>query len=291
LPNLHFEQRGRFWRNCNSCRARRCLPLLEQLPLGQQWSDGQKLPNRYQLSSLTYECKHCRALHFLEEKLVKSSIVMPEFTICCAGGKVQLPGIKTPPEMLWKLFTSLDQISVNFRKHIRAYNNALSMTLLGTKEIPYWQNESGIYSFRIKGALYYNHGPLLPSQGQSPKFAQIYIHDSMDINAQLAHRLGIYCDNTLNEDILKKLMETLSEVNWLVQTYQYAGEVLGQNQQDTVTMQLKVLDSKNRDPRIYNTPVANEVGILIIGLGEEEFDKRDIVLHARNANNNYHGLI
>jgi len=37
--------------------------------------------------------------------------------------------------------------------------------------------------------------------------------------------------------------------------------------------------------------VTNELGILIIGLGEEEFDKRDIVLHARNANNNYHDFI
>jgi len=53
-------------------------------------------------------------------------------------------------------------------------------------------------------------------------------------------------------------METLSEVNWLVQSYQHAREVLGKNQQDTVTMQLNVLDSKIEIPEyiIHQWPMS-----------------------------------
>ncbi|RPA92304.1 hypothetical protein L873DRAFT_1862658 [Choiromyces venosus 120613-1] len=68
---------------------------------------------------------------------------------------------------------------------VRAYNNSLSLTSLGTTEVPYRVNDGGVYSFRIKGALYHNHVPLFPIEGERPKFAQIYVHDSMDLDAQV----------------------------------------------------------------------------------------------------------
>lgn len=82
-----------------------------------------------------------------------------------------LPIFNNPPEVLWKLFTGNDQQSIQFLKNIHAYNNALSLTSLRTTEVPYRVNDSGIYSFRIKGALYHNHGFLVSTNNERPRFA------------------------------------------------------------------------------------------------------------------------
>ncbi|RPA88449.1 hypothetical protein L873DRAFT_1615532, partial [Choiromyces venosus 120613-1] len=129
----------------------------------------------HSLSGLTYMCQHCRALHFLEEKLSHSSNRVPGFSGCCAGGKVELPLFPNPPELIWDLFTGDSRESTHFWQRIRSYNNVLSLTSLGTTETPCRQNDGGVYSFCIKGALYHNHGPLLPIDGERPKFAQIYV--------------------------------------------------------------------------------------------------------------------
>ncbi|RPA91090.1 hypothetical protein L873DRAFT_1562361, partial [Choiromyces venosus 120613-1] len=167
------------WRTCNFCRSQRphAIRTVNVLPLAHQWQQGVQLLERHSLSGLTYMCQHCRALHFLEEKLSRSSNRVPGFSGCCAGGKVELPLFPNPPELIWDLFTGDSRESTHFRQRIRSYNNVLSLTSLGTTETPYRQNDGGVYSFRIKGALYHNHGPLLPIDGERPKFAQIYVHD------------------------------------------------------------------------------------------------------------------
>ncbi|RPA94039.1 hypothetical protein L873DRAFT_1940408, partial [Choiromyces venosus 120613-1] len=180
--------------------------------------------------------------------------------------------------------------STHFRQRIRSYNNVLSLTSLGTTETPYRQNNGGVYSFRIKGALYHNHGPLLPIDGERPKFAQIYVHDSRDLDAQVSHRMNVFQDNSLDQTILSTLTQLLQQCNWLVQTYETAGETLRSNPQLPVTLQLKVLNPWDKDPRTYNVPTADEIGILIVGSGDEEFDKRDIIIQARSGENEYQGL-
>ncbi|RPB02503.1 hypothetical protein L873DRAFT_1672822 [Choiromyces venosus 120613-1] len=127
--------------------------------------------------------QHCRVLHFLEEKLSHSSNSIPIFSSYCAEGKVELLLFPDPPEQLWHLFTGNSRESTHFWQRIQSYNNVLSLTLLGTTGTPYWQNDGNVYSFHIKGVLYHNHGSLLPEDGERPKFAQIYVHDSWDRNA------------------------------------------------------------------------------------------------------------
>jgi hypothetical protein len=179
-----------------------------------------------------------------------------------------------------------------FRLNIRRYNNVLSMTSLGTKEMSFPPGDGGVYSFRIKGALYHEHGPMVASQGKEPKFAQIYIHDPDDMDRQLENRMNIFGDGSLDEQVLRTLQDLLHVHNPLVQIYKYAGEVLRDELEKPVTLQLRMLDSANKDPRTYNAPTANEIGILIVGMDEEEYQPRDIVLHHRSLNreNNYRGL-
>lgn len=166
------------------------------------------------------------------------------------------------------------------------------MTSLGTKEVPFRPEEGGVYSFRIKGALHHRHGPMVASQGKAPKFAQIYIHDPHDMDRQLSNRMNVFGDNGLDAQILGLLQEILQQHNPLVQIYKQAGEVLLAETDKPVTLQLRMLDTANKDPRTYNAPTVDEIGILIVGMEEEEYQPRDIVLHHRSLNpdNNYRGL-
>ncbi|RPA89763.1 hypothetical protein L873DRAFT_1754692, partial [Choiromyces venosus 120613-1] len=152
---------------------------------------------------------------------------------------------------------------------VRAYNNSLSLTSLGTTEVSYRVNDRHVYSFRIKGALYHNHVPLIPVEGERLKFAQIYIHDSMDMDAQVANCLNIFSNNSLDEHILGEIMTSLQDQNWLVQTYETAGEILKANLKEPITLQLKMLDARNRDLRVYNVPTSDEIRILIVGDRDE----------------------
>ncbi len=53
---------------------------------------------------MTFECAHCHALHYLEEKIATSSQRNPLFSLCCSLGKVQLPDPTIPPREMLDLF-------------------------------------------------------------------------------------------------------------------------------------------------------------------------------------------
>ena len=68
---------------------------------------------------------------------------------------------------------------------IRKYNNALALASIGCKEHVHDVFNS---TFTIQGKLYHRMGNLLPERGETPKFSQIYFHDS-DIDTEVNYRL------------------------------------------------------------------------------------------------------
>ena len=88
----------------------------------------------------------------------------------------------------------------DFRDNIRTYNNVFSFCSLGVEIDESVWGPMGIYTFRIKGSLCHRIGSLLPTEGEQPKFAQIYITDS-DPNQQIQQRLQ-HGHSHINEGIL-----------------------------------------------------------------------------------------
>jgi hypothetical protein len=68
------------------------------------------------------ECPHCGALHWMAEKLTRSSVTSPEFGFCCKSGKIQLPTLHAPPEALKELFDGHSERAKEFRTNIWKYN-------------------------------------------------------------------------------------------------------------------------------------------------------------------------
>ena len=80
---------------------------------------------------MTFPCLYCSAKFWQSEKLSTSTKDCLKFSLCCGQGKVVLPTLATPPEMLSNLLTTADKQGRDFRDHIRAYNSALAFASLG----------------------------------------------------------------------------------------------------------------------------------------------------------------
>ena len=52
----------------------------------------------HNLGHMDIACRHCGALHWLDEKLVKSLKWSPRFTTCCNSGEIRLPKLLWPPQ-------------------------------------------------------------------------------------------------------------------------------------------------------------------------------------------------
>src|SRR5688572_11468879 len=86
---------------------------------------------RHKLKRMNQICTHCGAKFWIDEKDHSSSQISPLFTMCCAGGKVNLPPLLKPPSYLLDLYTSSSSDAKSFRKNIRGYNSLLACTSFG----------------------------------------------------------------------------------------------------------------------------------------------------------------
>ena len=132
---------------------------------------------QHDLMQMDVECVHCRALHWVDEKLASSSKDSPKFGTCCNHGRIRLAPLLAPPQPLLSFFVDLDIRAKEFRENIRLYNSALSFTSLGVKPDHSLNNGGGPYVFRVHGVLYHLSGSLLPAHSEPPIYAQLYIHD------------------------------------------------------------------------------------------------------------------
>ena len=59
----------------------------------------------HNLGPMTVHCPHCHALHFMVERLTRSSLRNPHFGMCCLQGQVDLPRIQPWPPVLQNLYS------------------------------------------------------------------------------------------------------------------------------------------------------------------------------------------
>lgn len=109
------------------------------------------------------------------------------FTICCGKGKVQLPLLRETPPELKELITSTGTCSRNFFNKSRVYNNIFAFCSFGGNVDHSVNNGKGPFVFRVSGRTYHSLGSLVPPDGLTPKYAQLYMYDSREA---LKHRVN-----------------------------------------------------------------------------------------------------
>jgi Helitron helicase-like domain at N-terminus len=227
-------------------------------------------------------CPYCDALHWIDERVSSSRIDHPEFQMCCAHGKVKLPPLRIPPPPLYESFTSDSHDAKEFRANIVQYNAALTFTSLGVK-IDQSVVGHGPPVFRIHGKLKHLSGSLLPEESVPPSYSQLYIVDPHE-----AYRCRISRNENLSLQTMQVLQQVMRDYNIYTPIYQHAYEILQIYDAPDYTVKLCVVPGN--DPRRYNLPTADEVGVILPGSSEFQGDFRDIVIHLRpqHYDSNHH---
>ncbi|KAJ6566058.1 hypothetical protein B0H19DRAFT_1024942 [Mycena capillaripes] len=222
------------------------------------------------------ECSDCRALHWKDERVLKSSVIGgSDFGICCDHGKVQLETLDEPPEPLRRLFVGADAQAIEFRTHITQYNSALAFTSLGVlddKSIN--RHGPNAWVFRIQGNLYHLSGSLTAPYGIAPSYSQLYMHDPTVALQQRMNR-----NSNLRQDTMQSLQALLSGSHAYAAVYKQAYKVLDElGDVEDAEIRLRVVPGNDR--RRYNLPTAEEIAVVLPG-DDSSGDGRDIILRNR----------
>jgi hypothetical protein len=142
--------------------------------------------------------------------------------------------------------------------------------------------------FRIQGELRHLSGSLLPEDSERPVYSQLYVYDP-----EMAYRVRISRNENLSLRTMQILQGVMSDYNTYTPIYRHAYEVLRAYDAPDYTVRLCVVPGN--DPRRYNLPTADEVGVILPGENVFQGDHRDIVLHLRpqyyqNAHDNMQHL-
>ncbi|GMF38402.1 unnamed protein product [Phytophthora fragariaefolia] len=194
--------------------------------------------------------------------------------ICCLKGRVQLPPLQPAPPRLIQLYGDKE-----FRRHIRAYNQAFAFTSIGAsssdntfRDVNQDQSvagQHGVYTYRIQGAMGHFMGSMLPyvdrrtGERVPPKFAQIYIVDP-DMQERANRRKGIFAD--LDIVALQDIENMMVECNPFAQQFLSFGQKLREDlARGMLVKDIRyVLHSKPSEPRTYNLPTVSEVGVAMV---------------------------
>ncbi|KAI9432367.1 hypothetical protein H4582DRAFT_1787791, partial [Lactarius indigo] len=238
----------------------------------------------HNLGDLTIQCSDCKALHWLAERLSRSSMRNPKFGMCCYTGKISLPPLQQPPPELSHLLTSQDPIGKNFHLHIRNYNSALAMTSVGRKlDESINQRGGGPYTFRLHGELIHRAGSLLPPDGDqvAPIYAQLYIYDS---DVALNHRMANAWNSNLDQFTLRTLQDMLYRSHPAVQLYRQAYKLTSAMPRDQ-QCQISLHFDPSCDRRRYQAPDASvkEIAVILPGDGDQPTGAQDIILYCKHG--------
>ncbi|KAG5565923.1 hypothetical protein RHGRI_001745 [Rhododendron griersonianum] len=247
--------------------------------LDEELEEPMNLEGRHYLGTMDIECHDCKALHWMDERLTRSSTSSPLFGTCCLQGKVRLNLLLTPPSPIRALYDGDDDRSISFQKHARGYNATNAFTSLGATLDPRVLTGSGPTSFTIHGELRHRAGSLMPQQGNDATYAQLYIFYPTSA-LEVRNRNNEH----LRRDVLEIIQDTLLQVNPFVDKFRQAYAILEQLDVAGQTLPAHLHYSSSKDRRTYNLPTIDEIAVVIPGDGSKASGMRDIVLHLRGDN-------
>ena len=221
------------------------------LDLTSKYYARHKLPPRDQI------CPFCNALLWLKERN-KGTKSKPEYSLCCARGKVVLAAPENLPLYLEQMLEDK-----HFMSKIRFYNAAFSFISFKADSDANL-SKNNVYTYRIHGMIHHRIGPLIQSNKNfSEKCAQIYIYDG-----QHQEDLRKNYSPDLNLIVLKniRIMLEVDCQNPFISKFKLASLKIKEN--PSLDLIINIITDKNVDKRTYNKPTSNEIAVLIPSLCE-----------------------
>ncbi|CAH1433200.1 unnamed protein product [Lactuca virosa] len=223
-----------------------------------------------------YVCSVCKTRVWKGEAIRgNKDLRKTSYSICCYNGKVELPNLIHPPQLLLDLYSGVTEKSQNFIKNIRRYNIMFAFTSMDDKTDHVINSGGGPYVYRMHGQNYHIAGSLLPEEGELPKFCQLYIYDT---DHEVDNRFNTYDSKKKNSTshnsmgnhfspeflTIHELMGLLDFINPLVKQFRMERDRFGSN--PTERIMLKLIGTIEKDGRQYNLPTTSEVAALITHL-------------------------
>jgi len=144
----------------------------------------------------------------------------------------------------------------------------------------------GPYVFKINGQVHHRIGSLLPDEGKSPVYAQLYIYDT---DNEVKNRISIFdrdrdCEgeNEIDRRIVEGLVRMFDAANELVKSFRAARDLLVQNN-SCRQLRLRLLHDRSKAAPQYNAPTGSEIAALIVGDFLEEKKSPDIIIQDRGG--------
>ncbi|KAI7935625.1 hypothetical protein MJO28_016496 [Puccinia striiformis f. sp. tritici] len=222
----------------------------------------------------------CKAVHTEGQNNEDAILKNPNLLIPHRLDKVMLPqmdpGAPQCPDVLKELFAGTHERARNFQALTRVYNNAVSFTSLGANVDKSVRGQKGVSIFRISGGLSHGIPSVEPLVEESPGFAQIYV--------QLERKNTSKAKFLLREDIVSDLVKLMHEFNPYAKLFSNARRLL--KNEPYKTLALTTICKPGMDPKRYNVPTPEEIGIIV--KGDRTIDReRQIRLARKNGTYEY----
>ena len=225
------------------------------------------------IGEMTHECSYCGALKFQKETP----------NSCCSNGKIPLTPFPRPPRKIMELWTGTDERASLFRQHARTVNNAVCLTSIEATE----RRRGFTPSVIFQGKVHHRVGPLLPEQGETPRFAQLYVFDpALESNKRFSNMvlptsLSIE-EKLVMQDILQTVQEELHESNPFIKDFLQIVEIPEEYMENGKIVISAKKPTTEDHPRRYNLQSnLQEVSILTNG------QPHDLVLQRRGGGLQY----
>ncbi|WOH08397.1 hypothetical protein DCAR_0727836 [Daucus carota subsp. sativus] len=187
----------------------------------------------------------------------------PTFSLCCRDGMIELPAERHPPPYLDDLLSNGVK-SEHFKKNIRTYNSMFHFTSMGGKIDRSVNDGGGPFCFKLNGQNYHLLGTLKPTDGENPKFCQLYIYDT---------------ENEVDNQIVAALVQMMDDHNKLASGFRMARQRF--NLQEPEEFRLQLISSQSASGRANHVIASNEVAALIVGNVEDESPYRDLIVETK----------
>ncbi|XP_057444727.1 uncharacterized protein LOC130736971 [Lotus japonicus] len=136
--------------------------------------------------------------------------------------------------------------------------------------------------FVISGQNYHRIGSLLPSEGDNPKFAQLYIYDTRnEIHNRMKHFSDYDGKCNLEPGLVVDLLKMVDEHNVLAKSFRSVRDHV--EEFDSNEVALRLFRNRVNDSNTYNLPSVDEVAALIVGDFDSSDCGRDVILRSTSG--------
>lgn len=139
----------------------------------------------------------------------------------------------------------------------------------------------GTKIFRMAGINHHKMRSLIPSDGDTPKFCQLYIYDTENEIENKMKSINVQHSNNIEQEILEGLIKMLEEHNHLVQKFRMARDHF--KNENVVDMKIIMKVSRSTSGRENHITPSDEVAILMVGDSDPSCEDCDIVVSSKTS--------